>query len=105
MLFYDLRYGLTIFLTRFWATVKILSAHQNIIRHFKMHLNTIILPIFKLVILIKFIGKKAVQGREPWSSGLREGTCNQKVVSSNPGAGYWMDIFSHLFVIRIVMFV
>jgi len=22
-----------------------------------------------------------------------EETCNQKVVSSNPGAGYWMDIF------------
>ena len=28
-----------------------------------------------------------------------------KVVSSNPGPGYWMDIFSHLFVERIVMFV
>ena len=24
---------------------------------------------------------------------LREETRNQKVVSSNPGAGYWMDIF------------
>ena len=22
----------------------------------------------------------------------------------NPGAGYWMDIFSHLFVVRIVLF-
>ena len=30
---------------------------------------------------------------------------NQKVVSSNPGTGYWMDIFSHLYVVRIVMFV
>ena len=36
-----------------------------------------------------------------WS---REETCNQKVVSSNPGTVYWMDIFSHLFVVRIVMF-
>ena len=25
-------------------------------------------------------------------------------MSSNPGAGYWMDIFSHLFVVRIVTF-
>ena len=41
-----------------------------------------------------------------WSPGmwLMEETCNQKVVSSNPGAGNWMDIFSHLFVVRIVMF-
>ena len=37
MLFYDLRYGLTIFLTRFgqrskyYQRIKILSAHQNII--------------------------------------------------------------------------
>ena len=31
-------------------------------------------------------------------------TRNQKVVSLNPGAGYWMGIFSHLFVVRIVMF-
>ena len=36
---------------------------------------------------------------------LREETRNQKVVSLNPGAGYWMDIFSHLFVVRIVLFV
>ena len=27
------------------------------------------------------------------------------VVSLNPGARYWMDIFSHLFFVRIVMFV
>ena len=63
MLFYDLRYGLTIFLTRFgqrskyYQRIKILSAHQNIIRPFKMHLKTLIHPIFELVILIKFIGK------------------------------------------------
>ena len=35
---------------------------------------------------------------------LMEETCNQKVVSSNPGAGNWMYIFSHLFFVRIVMF-
>ena len=28
---------------------------------------------------------------------------DQKVVSSNPGTGYWMDICSHLFVVKIVM--
>ena len=27
----------------------------------------------------------------------------KKVVSSNPGTIYWMDIFSHLFVVKIVM--
>ena len=32
-------------------------------------------------------------------------TLNLRVMSSNPGAGYWMDIFSHLFVVRIVTFV
>ena len=26
-----------------------------------------------------------------------------KVVSSNPGTVYWMDIFSHLFVVKIAM--
>ena len=26
-------------------------------------------------------------------------------MGSNPGAVYWMDIFSHLFVVKIVMFV
>ena len=36
---------------------------------------------------------------------LSEETLNQKVVSLNPGAGYWKDIFSHLYVLRIVMFV
>ena len=36
---------------------------------------------------------------------VRGGDSYQKVVSSNPSAGYWMDIFSHLFVIRIAMFV
>ena len=36
---------------------------------------------------------------------LREEAPNQKVVSSNPSNGYWMYIFSHLFVVRIVMFV
>ena len=42
-----------------------------------------------------------------WSPGLviKGVDLNQMVVSSNPGAGYWMDIFSHLFVVRNVMFV
>ena len=31
------------------------------------------------------------------------GTHIPKVVSSNPGTIYWMDIFSHLFVVKIVM--
>ena len=29
----------------------------------------------------------------------------QEVVGLNPSAVYWMDIFSHIFVIKIVMFV
>ena len=36
---------------------------------------------------------------------VKEETHNQRVVSSNPSAGYWMDIFSHLFVVRIIKFV
>ena len=27
-----------------------------------------------------------------------------KVVGSNPGTVYWMDIFSHIFVVKIVLF-
>ena len=36
---------------------------------------------------------------------LKEETNNQKVVISNPGTGYSMDIFSHLFVVKFVLFV
>ena len=36
---------------------------------------------------------------------LLEDTHVPKVVSSNPSSAYWMDIFSHLFVVRIIMFV
>ena len=36
---------------------------------------------------------------------LCEETRVPKVVSSNPSNAYLMDIFSHLFVVRIVMFV
>ena len=35
---------------------------------------------------------------------VKGGDLYQKVVSSNPSARYWMDIFSYLFVARIVMF-
>ena len=28
-----------------------------------------------------------------------------KVMGSNPGTVYWMDIFSHIFCVKIVMFV
>ena len=48
--------------------------------------------------------EKHIYGRESWSSG-----CGNphfpKVVGSNPGTIYWMDIFSHIFVVKIVMFV
>ena len=50
-------------------------------------------------------------GREGGRAGalvkwLREETHNQKVVSSNPGAGYWTDIiFTLIFVEKFVMFV
>ena len=36
----------------------------------------------------------------PW---LWEETHVPKTVSSNPGIIYWMDIFSHLFAVKIVM--
>ena len=32
------------------------------------------------------------------AGGLREEIRNQKVVSSNPGTGYWMDIF-HIYLL------
>ena len=34
---------------------------------------------------------------------LWEETHVPKVVGLNPGAIYWMDIFSHIFVVKIVM--
>ena len=36
---------------------------------------------------------------------LWEETRVSKVMSSNPSTIFWMDIFSHLFVVRFVMFV
>ena len=36
---------------------------------------------------------------------LREETHVLKVVGSNPSTKYWMDIFSHIVVVKIVMFV
>ena len=35
---------------------------------------------------------------------VREETHILKVVVSNPNTIYWMDIFSHIFVVKIVMF-
>ena len=46
--------------------------------------------------------KMFLRGREPWSSGYGY---DWEVVSSNPGAAYWMDLtFSHLFAVKIVLF-
>ena len=40
---------------------------------------------------------------EPWSSDYgRKLMFQRKVVGSNPRTIYWMDIFSHLFVAKIV---
>ena len=43
----------------------------------------------------------------PWAGALVwwlwEETHIPKVVGSNPDTVYWMDIFSHLFVVKIVM--
>ena len=36
-------------------------------------------------------------------SWLKEETHNLKVVSLNPSTRYWMDILSHIFVVKIVM--
>ena len=43
------------------------------------------------------------EGWEPWSSGYE--TQNQKVVSLNPGTRCKVDIFSHYFVVKLVLFV
>ena len=37
--------------------------------------------------------------------GLWEETHILRVVGSNPGTVTWMDIFSHIFVVKIVLFV
>ena len=47
------------------------------------------------------IAKMQIFWRERWSSGY----WIQKIVGSKPGAGYWMDIYSHDIVINIAMFV
>jgi len=41
--------------------------------------------------------------REPWSSGYGKRLTFHvpKVVGSNPSTVYWMDIFTHLFVVKI----
>ena len=49
-----------------------------------------------LVCLIKHMA------REGESPGVEE-THVTKVVGSNPGTVYWMDIFTHIFVVKIVM--
>ena len=51
------------------------------------------------------IGKESVNERErkdvkvwePWSSGYRRRLIICRSMSSNPGAGYWMDIFHNNF--------
>ena len=45
--------------------------------------------------------KCLLSGQEPWSSG--EETHVPKVVGSNPGTVYWMDIFSQIIVVKIEM--
>ena len=59
-----------------------------------------ILPLQKVNILC--INNSTYMDRSPGVV-VKGETRNQKVVSSNPGTGYWMDIFSHLFVVIIVM--
>ena len=45
-------------------------------------------------------------GWESWSSGYGKREIRvPKVVGTNPGTVYWMDIFSHIFVVNIeIMF-
>ena len=42
-------------------------------------------------------------GRKPWSSGYGRRIFAPKVLSSNPSTIYWMDIFSYLIDVKIVM--
>ena len=63
----------------------------------------------KVWILISSVSREQARilflGREPWSSGYGRRLMFQRL-GSNPGAVYWMYIyFSHIFVVRIVMFV
>ena len=42
-------------------------------------------------------------GREPLSIVYGKRRTLQKVMGLNPGTVYWMDIFSHIFAVKIVM--
>ena len=43
--------------------------------------------------------------KHPWSSSYGRKNHAQEVVGSNPGTGYWMDIFSYYTLVKTVMFV
>ena len=49
------------------------------------------------------LSKRSSVRREPWSSGYGKRLLFQRSVSLNPSTIYWMDIFSHLFVVKFVM--
>ena len=51
------------------------------------------------------VRRKFTSGAGAMVQWLREETHVLKVVGSNPSTVYWMDIFSHTFVVKIVMFV
>ena len=46
--------------------------------------------------------KSNLTGQEPMSTGYGRRLV-PKVMSSNPSTVYWMDMFSHFFVVKIVM--
>ena len=62
-----------------WFSIQIVS---KMVKHFDMNEMG----------LINFCCNLRDVGREPWSSGYGE-THVPKVVGSNPGTKYWMDIF------------
>ena len=52
---------------------------------------------------------RSIKSTKLWAGALVEGLWEEarvpKVMSSSPSIISWMDIFSHLFIVRIVMFV
>ena len=62
------------------------------------HYSVVKVPRTSTPILVLSVDNETMSPKLGGSPGLAV-----KVVGSNPGTGYWMDIFSQLSVVRIVM--
>ena len=59
--------------------------------------------LYSLIWITYLLGKLFVLRAGALVSWLWKETRVPKVVGSNPGTVYWMDIFSHILVVKIVM--